>query len=150
MTVLFGLTGANETAGDVPSIPGAAPVPGAATMQGNPASSQVQPHGVYPPAPQVGAAGQTINAPLAHDTISRGLVPLSVQPTNTAVVPGGVSLLAQLSSGQVSLNQSSYGQPVQVPAAGGQPVIPAASVVPVVTGPGSAITVANPANYTGN
>lgn len=149
MTNFLTLAAVQDTAGDVPVIPGAAPVPGAAAMQGNPASSQSQPHGLYPPAPQCGAAGQTLNAPLAHDTISRGNVPLNAQPTNVATAPGTDSILAQLSRGQVSLNQSSYGQGQFVPAAGGQNVIPAPSAVPVLTGNGAALTVANPPNYTG-
>jgi hypothetical protein len=149
MTNFLTLGDIQETTGNVPAIPGAAPS-STAGMQGNPAAAQYQPHGTYPGIPLVGGAGQTINAPLVHDTISRGLVPLSTQPTNAATAPGTDSLLAQMSRGQLSLNQSSYGQPLQVPNAGGQPVLPAPTVVPIVTGIGSAISIANPPNYIGN
>lgn len=159
MTILFGNAGFQETSGDVAQAPGAGPVPGAGNqMTGNPASAQSQPFGNLVPAPQVGGVGQTLNAPLVHDTISRGNVPLNAQPTNTVAAAGNAvgadSLLAQIARGQVSLNQSNYGQGGFVPQNGGsspQAQQPGATnVQTVVTGPGSTLTVAAPANYVGN
>ena len=151
MTVLFGNAGFQNTSGDIAQAPGAAPV--GSSMQGNPVA---QPEaGVYVPAPQVGGAGQTLNAPLVHDTIARGNVPLNTQSTNLALTaPGTQSLLALIASGQVSLNQSNYGQGAFVPQNGGaspQAQQPAGGPVQSQpTGAGSTITVASPANYVGN
>ena len=145
MTVLFGNAGFQNTAGDVASQPGLSPV--GSTMQGNPVAQQEA--GAYVPAPQVGGSGQTLNAPLAHDTISRGNVPLNAQPSNLVnAAPGTQSLLALMSTGQVSLNQTLYGSAAFAPASA-----PAGQLTPppsVATGPGSSITVASPAVYVGN
>lgn len=158
MTNLYGVTSIQNTAGNGPGEPGAAPV-GAGLMQGNPAASQFEPIGVLVPAPQCGGPGQTVNAPLSHDAMSRGNIPLNAQPTNigTGAGTGGAgtdSLMAQMSRGQVLLNQSTYGQGGFVPQNGGaspQAQQPAATgVQSQPNGIASTLTVAAPANYVGN
>lgn len=114
MTKLLPYATIQNTAGEGAGAPGAAPGnTSISQQQSNPQSSQYTPSGNYPPAPQVGAAAQTLNAPLAHDGMSRGNVPLNVQPTNLVTAgAGNDSLLAMIARGQVSLNQSNYGQPI--------------------------------------
>jgi hypothetical protein len=149
MTKLLPFPTSEQLAGNGAGQPGAAPV--GSTMQGNPQASQYTPFGAKLPGPQVGGAGQTINAPLAHDGMSRGNVPLNGQPSNTATVtPGGDSLLAQIARGQVSLNQSNYGQGTAVPRDSGPQVQQAAEPQPIQTGPGSALVPASPPNYIGD
>lgn len=150
MTNFYGNTGDQNTAGDVPAPPGAAPL-GAGAMQGNPQASQFEPFGALQPQPQCGGVGQTINTPQLHAQIAQGNVPLNVQPTNvTQGAPAGSdSLLAMMSRGQVSLNQSNYGQPGSAPAGGNSPQL-ANVPTPVTTGAPSTVQVGAPANYTGN
>lgn len=129
--------------------------------QGNPYdSASRQNTGVYPPGPQTGAAAQTVNSPLSHDQIARGNVPLNAAPTSGvvqgAVTPGSTfgtdSLMAQLSRGQVILNQSTYGQPVSVPVVNGASpqVQPNAAPVPIANGIASTLTVGTPATFVGD
>lgn len=149
MTKLLPYSTIQNTSGENAIAAGAAPV--GSTMQGNPdAASRAQDMGNYPPGPQVGGAGQTLNAPLAHDTISRGGCPLNAQPSNLVnAAPGSQSLLALLSSGQVTFNQTNYGNAVFAPAS--SPANQAApTTVPAPTGPGSAITVPAAPIYLGD
>jgi hypothetical protein len=126
-------------------MPGAAPL--GTSMQGNPspANTVVQPELNGPQ----NSAGQ-----LLHTQISAGNIPLNTQPSNVAVVPGGDSLLAQMSRGQVSLNQSSYGQGATAPLAGNTgPALGVAPCVPVQTGQANGVTYPTPGSavsYTGN
>ena len=116
--------------------------------------------GVYPPGPQTGGATQTVNSPLSHDQIARGNVPLNSAPTSGvaqgAVTPGSTfgtdSLLAQMSRGQVILNQSTYGQPATVPAVNGSSpqVQPGAVPQPIANGIASTLTVGSPATFVGD
>lgn len=153
MTNLFGNAGEQATSGDIPVVPGAAPL-GAGLMQGNPQSSQYDPNGVMVPAPQTGGAGQTVNTPLSHDGMSRGNVPVNAQATNVGGGVGNDSMLAAMSRGQVLLNQSTYGQGGFIPQNGGaspqaqQPT--GGSVASQANGIASTLTVAAPANYIGN
>ena len=129
--------------------------------QGNPYdSASRQNMGVYPPGPQTGGATQTVNSPLSHDQIARGNVPLNSAPTSGvaqgAVTPGSTfgtdSLLAQMSRGQVILNQSTYGQPATVPAVNGSSpqVQPGAVPQPIANGIASTLTVGSPATFVGD
>lgn len=111
-------------------MPGAAPV--GSTMQGNPTPAQAE-AGYQPPTPM------TSSAQLAHTQIANGQITLNVQPTNVAVTPGGDSLMAMISRGQLSLNQSNYGQSTSTSA-------PAA----VTTGQASGITLPGTPNFVGN
>jgi hypothetical protein len=87
--------------------------------------------GLYPPGPQVSPTQSLV------DQLASGNIPLQTQPTNVNQGPGNTSLLAQLGTGQISLNQTSYGQAI-------------ASTNPtVVTGPASAVTVGTPPVYAG-
>jgi hypothetical protein len=105
--------------GDIAQSAGTAPL-GTGLMQGNPYdSASRQNNGVYPPVPQVGAGAAGV--PDVANQIAEGYIPVNVQPTNVATAPGTDSLMAQLSRGQVILNQSTYGQGTFAPAAGGQP-----------------------------
>lgn len=92
-------------------------------------SPQGQPIAQYPPAPQV-SPSQALTT-----QVSNGDVPLDTQPSNVGVAPGQTSLLAQLATGQMVFNQSTYGQ-----------AVPGNTVV---TGPASGVTVATPSIYTG-
>jgi hypothetical protein len=152
MTILFGNAGFQATAGNDVGQPGGAPV--GSTMQGNPQESQFTPYGALVPAPQTGGAGQTVNAPLSHDAMARGNIPVNAQPTNIGGGVGNDSLMAAMSRGQVLLNQSTYGQGGFVPQNGGsspQAQQPGAvSPVSQPNGIASTLTVASPANYTGN
>lgn len=126
-------------------MPGAAPVPGSALMTGNPnVPNEDGEFGVYPPGPQ--------NTPsqLAATQISNGSIPLQTQPTNVNVTPGGTSLLALLSSGQVSLKDSNYGQPGALAPNPNGPSPGVTSTIPIATGPASSVTIANPPVYSGN
>ncbi|HWX29588.1 MAG TPA: hypothetical protein VNZ53_19350 [Steroidobacteraceae bacterium] len=149
MTNLYPVGDLTQSAGDGVGQPGAAPV--GTSMQGNPQASQYTPSGAHVPAPQAGP-GQTVNAPLSHDAMARGNIPLHTHPTNAAGPPGVDSLMAQLSRGQLLLNQSTYGQGSLTPANGGAgpQTIPAANVVSLPIGIGSTLNVANPPVYTGN
>jgi hypothetical protein len=157
MTNLYPVGDITQTAGEGPGEPGAAP--NGSQMQGNPQASQYTPSGAHVPAPQTGGAGQTVNTPLSHDGIARGNIPVNAQPTNigTGAGFGGVgtdSLMAQMSRGQVLLNQSTYGQGGFVPQNGGaspQVQSPAASnTQSQPNGIASTLTVASPTNYVGN
>lgn len=146
MTILFGNAGFQNTAGDAPALPGAAPV--GATMQGNPQSAQLEPFGVLVPAPQNPVQQ------LTETQISNGNMPLQTQPTNVAAQPGTDSLMAQMSRGQVIMADSTYGQSGFIPQNGGcspQAASPAANVSqPVLARVASAVTIPSPAVYTGN
>jgi hypothetical protein len=108
MTKLIPNPNFTTTAGDGPGAPGGAPL-GTGAMQGNPQSSQYQPNGVQVPGPQVGSA-QTNSSVIAPTLIANGSIPLNAQPTNLVnVALGSQSLAALISSGQVSLNQTTYG-----------------------------------------
>jgi len=148
MTNFFANANFTNTGGDIAQSAGTAPL-GTGLMQGNPSDTAArQNNGVYPPAPQcgTGAAGVPDTASL----IATGGIPVNAQPTNAATAPGTDSILAQIARGQLMLNQSTYGQGVTCPAAGGQPVVPAATVQPLVSGPSANVTVGSFANYTGN
>jgi hypothetical protein len=150
MTKLLPYATIQNTAGENAITAGAAP--NGSSMQGNPdAVNRAQDMGNYPPGPQVGGAGQTLSAPLMHDTIARGGVPLNAQPSNLVqAAPGAQSLLALISSGQVSLNQSNYGQPVSVPVGGNSPQAQNAQAQPQPTGAGSSVTVPAAPIYLGD
>lgn len=157
MTILFGVGDNTQTANSDVGQPGGAPV--GSSMQGNPQETSYKPFGAMVPAPQVGGVGQTINSPLSHDGIARGNVPVNAQPTNigTGAGAGGAgtdSLMAQMSRGQVLLNQSTYGQGGFVPQNGGSsPQAQQPGAVNTVSQPNgiaSTLTVAAPANYVGN
>lgn len=141
-----------QQGGDIAQSGGNAPV--GSSMQGNPYdSASRQNTGVYPPGPQTGGATQTVNGPLSHDQISRGNIPLNAVPTSGVVQQNGTdSLLAQIARGQVSLNQSNYGQPVSVPSVGGSSpqVQPNATPVPLPNGIASTLTVGAPATFIGD
>lgn len=153
--LLPGATAYNTSTGD----PSASPVPGG-VMNGNPDPNNDSEFGRYPPGPQTGGVAQTVNSPLSHDQIARGNIPLNSAPTSGvaqgAATPGSTngtdSLMAQMSRGQVSLNQSNYGQPVSVPAVGGSSpqVQPNAAPVPLPNGIASTLTVGAPATYIGD
>lgn len=146
MTVLFPNGDLASTAADEPVVPGAAPQ-GSGAMQGNPAAAQLAPFGVHPPAPQPSPSVGL------HYQQSNGNVPSNAQPTNVPLGAGNDSLLAQLSRGQLILNQSTYGQGGFVPANGAtgpqssQGGQPQAQSIPLGT---NAINFATPANYVGN
>lgn len=144
MTNLYPSGDITQTAGDGAGEPGAAPV--GATMQGNPQASQYTPSGAHVPGPQNTAAQ------LLATQMSNGTVPAHTQPSNVAITAGLDSLLAQLSRGQVILKDSTYGISQFIPANGGAgpAPVPAASTVPVTTGPASGITLNNPPVYSGN
>ena len=157
MTILFGNAGFQNTSGDIAQAPGAAPL--GAQMQGNPQAAQYDPFGTFVPAPQTGGVGQTVNSPLSHGLMSSGNIPLNAQPTNigNGVGFGGAgtdSVMAQLSRGQVLLNQSTYGQGGFVPQNGGaSPQAQQPGAVNTVSQPNgiaSTLTVASPATYVGN
>ena len=98
--------------------PGAAPL-GTGAMQGNPScASYAQNDGQYPPQPLVGPNQGLANigtTPASHDLIARGHIPLNAVPSNQVnAQPGTQSLLALIATGQVSLNQTTYGQPASV------------------------------------
>lgn len=153
MTKLLPYATYQNSGADMGQQPGAAP--NGAQMQGNPASAQAaQDQGNYPPGPQVGGAAQVLGVtPATHDQISRGNVPLNAVPTSgVAQQTGTDSLLAQIARGQVSLNQTNYGQPVQVPkeAGTGPQGQPFAQLQPLPSQAGSSITVAAAPNYIGD
>jgi hypothetical protein len=156
MTIFFGNAGFQNTSGNMAPAPGAAPV--GSTMQGNPQSAQFSPFGEWQPAPQCGGVGQTVNGPLVHDAMSRGNIPVNSQATSlgTGAGFGGAgtdSIMAAMSRGQVLLNQSTYGQGGFVPQNGGaspQAQQPGAVLQSQANGIASTLTVASPANYTGN
>lgn len=93
-------------------------------------SIQGQPVALYPPAPQ--------NTPSQALTtqMSNGNMPVETQPTNVVAAPGLSSLLAQLATGEISLNQTNYGQ--------------AGVPLSVVTGAASGVTIASPPVYSGS
>jgi hypothetical protein len=130
--------------------PGAAPVANAAQiMQGNPASSQYQPCGVYPPVPQNPVQQ------LTGTQISSGQIPAQLHPnTVVAAQPGTDSLMAQMSRGQVIMADSTYGQGGFIPQNGGaspQVPSPGANITqPVLARVASGVTVTVPPVYTGN
>lgn len=136
-------------------MPGAAP--GATqTMQGNPDPRNVnQVQIVQTPNPQAGSAAQVLGAvPDTSSGLATGGIPHNAQPTNVNVTPGGVSLLALLATGQLSLNQSNYGQGALIPQNGGaSPQAPqpgSTAVAPVAAGGPAVPTFATPANMAGN
>lgn len=145
MTNLYPTGDVTQTAGDVPSVPGAAPV--GSSMQGNPQTSQYTPFGAHVPAPQNTAA-----QPLATQ-IANGAIPLHTHPTTVVSPPGTDSLLAQLSRGQVILKDSTYGISQFIPPNGGSG--PAAltsgvNLAAVATGQANGISIGNPPVYAGN
>jgi len=131
-------------------MPGAAPL--GAQMQGNPYPPGDVPD--YPPAPQTGPTQVVGVTPDTNNQISDGNIPVNAQPTNVLTAPGLDSFLAQVSRGQLSLNQSNYGQGgFMPPNAGSSPQNPQAgsvTVASVAAGSAAVPTFANPANYTGN
>jgi hypothetical protein len=134
-------------------MPGAAPGTTVA-MQGNPDPRNInQVQCTQQPAPQCGAAQVLGSGPDVASLIAQGLVPHNAQPTNVLVTPGGDSLLAQISRGQLSLNQSSYGQGGFMPANAGQspqaPQSGSVATASIAAGAPSVPTFANPANVTG-
>ena len=104
-------------------------------------SPQGQAVQVYPPAPQ-NTPSQALTTQLAA-----GLLPVDTQPTNVVAPPGATSLLAQLGTGQMSLNQTNYGQAGAVPITNASPATP---INTVVTGPASGVTIASPPVYAGS
>lgn len=145
MTNLYPVGDLTQNAGNGVGEPGAAPV-GAGAMQGNPQASQYTPFGAHVPGPQ------NSSAQALHHQIAVGAIPLHTHPSTVAAPPGVDSLMAQLSRGQVILNQSTYGQGSFIPANGGAgpAVVPGVNVASVATGPASAVTINNPPIYTGN
>jgi hypothetical protein len=113
---------------------------------GNPQESQLQPFGVQPPQPINGISTSGASAPAQ---MSNGQIPVHTQPTNIAVAAGLDSLMAQMSRGQLSLNQSNYGQPGALCPNPNGPAPQGAPVVPVVTGFAAAILIPTPPVYTG-
>jgi hypothetical protein len=143
------------TAGDTNiGMPGAAPVPGAAGMQGNPDPRNITaPCVQQTPNPQVGATQVLGAVPDTASGLATGGIPHNAQPTNVNVQPGATSVLALLATGQLSLNQSNYGQGGFMPAnAGSSPQNPQAgsvAVASVAAGAPSVPTFATPANMSG-
>lgn len=110
-----------------------------AGMQGNPDTRSINQVTINQlPLPQVGTTQVLGAVPDTSAQIAQGLIPHNAQPTNVNVQPGGDSLLAQIARGQVSLNQSNYGQGSVGPAA-----------APIAAGAPSVPTFASPANLTG-
>jgi len=139
-----------QTAGDTGVAPGNAPVPasGIGNMQGNPSGSQYQPMGVQPPQPMNGTSTSGASAPAQ---MSNGQIPVHTQPTNAAVAAGLDSLMAQVSRGQLSLNQSNYGQPGALAPPIGQGVAQQqTNIVPIPTGFANVVAIPTPPVYTGN
>jgi len=134
-------------------MPGAAPST-TAGMQGNPDPRNVnQVQIAQIPTPQAGP-GQVLGAtPDTSAMIAQGQIPHNAQPTNANVTPGGDSLLAQIARGQVSLNQSNYGQGGFMPANAGQspqaPQSGSQSTQSIAAGAASVPTFANPVNTVG-
>jgi hypothetical protein len=129
-----------QTAGDTGVAPGNAPVPasGIGNMQGNPSGSQYQPMGVQPPQPMNGTSTSGASGPAQ---MSNAQIPVNVQPINLLVAPGLDSLMAQISRGQLSLNQSNYGQPgALAPAIGQGPAQQQTTIVPNPIGFASALS----------
>jgi hypothetical protein len=149
VTVFFGLASAAET--NV-GMPGAAPST-TAGMQGNTTAGPF-PTPSYPPTPQSGGAGQVLGTPDISSQLATGAIPANGQPTNAATLPGTDSILAQICRGQLSLNQSNYGQGAFLPANGGQspqgPQPGNVNVASVQTGASSTVTFASPYNSIGN
>lgn len=135
-----GTTAADTNVGMPGGPPGAT-----AGMQGNPDPRDVNQVIVLQlPGPQTGP-GQVLGAvPDTSAMIAQGLIPHNAQPTNLAQQPGADSLLAQISRGAMSLNQSNYGQ------GGSTPTNPPAAAPPsIAAGAASVPTFASPANVTG-
>lgn len=137
-----------QTAGDTGIAPGNAPVANAAQiMQGNPSGSQYQPMGVQPPQPMNGTSTSGASAPAQ---MSNAQIPVHTQPTNTNLAAGTDSLMAMMSRGQLSLNQSNYGQPGALAPNPNGPAPQGTSCVPIPTGFANLVTIATPPVYTGN
>jgi hypothetical protein len=123
-------------------------------MQGNPNPANCnQPIVTQLPKPQTGATQVLGAGPEVANLISQGLIPMNSQPTNVLVTPGGDSLLAQISRGQLLLNQTTYGQGSFQRADGGQspqsPQSGSVAVASVAAGAPSVPTFAAPADLTG-
>lgn len=146
MTNLYPAGDITQTAGDIPSEPGAAPV--GTLMQGNPQASQYEPGGAHVPGPQ------NTSSQLLGTQISTGNIPVHTHPNTVAAPPGVDSLLAQMSRGQVIMADSTYGQSGFIPANGGaspQGVQPAQNVSqPILARVASGVPIATPPIYTGN
>jgi hypothetical protein len=140
MTVFFPNSSMQNTStqGGGPGFPGDAPVPNVAQiMNGNPQGSQDQPYGVYPPQPINGISTSGASAPAQ---MSNGQIPVNVQPSNANIAAGLDSLMAQMSRGQISLNQSNYGQPGALgPVIGQGPAPQGTNIVPLPTGFANAV-----------
>ena len=135
-------------------MPGGPPVPGAASMQGNPDPRNVNaPNVLQPASPQVGATQVLGAVPDTASGLATGGIPHNGQNTNAAVQPGGDSIMAQISRGQLSLNQSNYGQGSFIPQNGGcSPQAPqpgSVSVSSIAAGAPSVPTFASPVNVEG-
>jgi hypothetical protein len=143
------------TAGDTNiGMPGGPPVPGAAGMQGNPDPRNITaPCVLQTAAPQVGPAQVLGAVPDTASGLATGGIPHNGQPTNVNVQPGCTSVLALLATGQLSLNQSNYGQGGFIPANAGQspqaPQSGSVAVSSVAAGAPSVPTFATPANVSG-
>lgn len=152
----FWVPGADgTTAGDTNiGMPGGPPVPGAAAMQGNPDPRNLTSPCVYQtPSPQVGPTQVLGAVPDTASGLATGGIPHNAQPTNANVTPGGDSVLAQLSRGQLSLNQSNYGQGSFIPQNGGaSPQAPqpgSVAVSSIAVGAATVPTFATPVNTEG-
>jgi hypothetical protein len=148
MTNLYPNSSMQNTGGMGAGQPGDAPVPGGALATGNPQGSQFQPSGVQPPAPELPVQQ------LLDTQIDSGQVPVHVQPTNVAALPGTDSLMAMMSRGQIMRGDSTYGQGGFIQPNGGsspQAGQPAQNVMQSVTARvASVVTINNPPVYTGN
>lgn len=138
----WGTPAGSDVADTNTGMAGAAP--SGAAMQGNPdphqnTMVQVQ----QPPEPQ------NSSAQLAQTQMSNGNVPMNVQPTNVSAPPGTDSALAMMARGQLSLNQSNYGQGGYTPVGGaGQPNSQSVAVAQV-TGQASGITLPSSPSFVG-
>jgi hypothetical protein len=148
MTNLLPYSTIQNTAGEGPGQPGAAPV--GATMQGNPQASQITPSGNYLP------SNQNAVQQLTGTQISAGNINTNSVPTNALTAPGTDSLMAQMSRGQVIMADSTYGQSGFIPQNGGaspQAVTPAANITqPALARVASGLTYPAPGatSFTGN
>jgi hypothetical protein len=151
MTKLLPLTGTDHTSGNIsPSVAGAAP--NGSSMQGNPdAATRAQDQGRYPPGPQCGGTGQNQSSQNMPSLLSHGNIPTNTQPSNLVnAAPGTTSILALISSGQVSMNQSTYGQGATITPDSGPQVHNSSNPQSQPTGSGSAMTTYTPPIYTGD
>lgn len=134
-------------------MPGAPPniTPG---MQGNPDPRNINaPNVLQPAAPQTGPAQVLGAVPDTASGLATGGIPHNAQPTNVNTAPGTDSILAQIARGQLSLNQSNYGQGGFLPADAGRgpqsPQSGSQAVQTIAAGAPSVPTFAAPVNTTG-